>query len=479
MDRYLSAPQLARLVGVPAGARPYYRALAEAVRALILDGRLSVRVRMPAERHLAAALGVSRTTVTAAYDRLRAQGYLDSRQGSGSWTALPGPGSLGVENPWLAADGDGLLPLHCAAPAATALLPDAVAAAATDLPCHGLGTGYDPVGLAPLRAAIAARYTARGVATRPEQILVTAGAQHAIHLVMTLLAGPGDPVVVESPTYPHALDAARTRGVRLVPAGVPDSGWHLDLLTGALRQSAARLAYLIPDFHNPTGLLMSGADRAALVAAARRYDTTLVVDESWAELALDAGPPVAPMAAHDTDGRVISIGSASKLWWGGLRIGWIRGTGALVRRLALLRASVDIAAPLLEQLVVARLFDRIEETRAERRRDFTASRDALVAALRAELPDWRFTVPAGGGFLWVRLDSPAATPLAETAAAQGVRLAAGPWFGVDGTLERYLRLPFTLPPAVVTDAVRRLAAARAAGAGPAGRPPRPPLIPTL
>ncbi|WP_248961508.1 MocR-like transcription factor YczR [Sphaerisporangium perillae] len=480
MERYLSGPQLARLADVPAGARPYYRALADRVRALILDGRLPTRVRMPAERHLAEALGVSRTTVTTAYDRLREQGYLDSRQGAGSWTALPEPGALGMENPWIAAGDDGLLPMHCAAPQATALLPEAIAAATDDYPCYGLGTGYDPVGLRPLREAIAARYVARGLATRPDQILVTGGAQHAIHLLMTLLTAQGDPVLVESPTYPHALDAARMQGARLVPVGVPDDGWDLDLVTCAMRQSAARLAYLIPDFQNPTGLLMGDADRAALAGAARRYDTTLVVDESWAELAIDEVPETHPLAAFDTDGRVISIGSASKLWWGGLRIGWIRGTSALIRRLAVLRSAVDIAAPLFEQLVVAHLFERIEETRAERRRTLGASRTALVEALGAELPEWRFAVPAGGGSLWVRLDSPAATPLADAAAAQGVRLAPGPWFGVDGTLERHLRLPFTMPPQALTDAVRRLAAARALGPSLASYRQAPaPLTPTL
>ncbi|MFC4590032.1 MocR-like transcription factor YczR [Sphaerisporangium corydalis] len=481
MERYLSGPQLARLVDIPRDARPYYRALAGTVRTLILDGRLPTRVRMPAERHLAEALGVSRTTVTTAYDRLREQGYLDSRQGAGSWTALPEPGAVGAENPWLAPDDDGLFPLHCSAPAATGLLPDAIAAATEAYPRYTLGPGYDPVGLPSLREAIAARYGARGLATRPEQILVTQGAQHAIHLVMTLLAGQGDPVVVESPTYPHALDAARLRGARLVPVGIQDDGWHLDLMTSAMRQSAARLAYVIPDFQNPTGHLMTDAGRAELACAARRHCTTLVADESWAELAIDEVPATLPLAAFDTDARVISIGSASKLWWGGLRIGWVRGTAALVTRLAALRASVDIAAPLFEQLVVAHLFGRIEETRAERRRTLGASRSALVEVLRAELPEWRFTVPPGGGSLWVRLDSPVATPLADAAAAHGVRLAPGPWFGVDGTLERYLRLPFSMPPRPLAEAARRLAAVRAMGSslGPRAPRARAPVTPTL
>lgn len=489
MDRYLSASQLARLVrGVQeraqsgakraqngaGNARPYYRALAEAVRGLVLDGRLAVGVRLPAERHLAEELGVSRTTVTAAYDRLREQGYLESRQGSGSRTALPDPGALGTDNPWLAPDdGDGLLPLHAAAPPATALLGEAIEEAGRAYHRYALGMGYHPAGLTPLREAIARRYGERGLPTRPEQILVTAGAQHAIHLLMSAFAGPGEAVLVESPTYPHAIDAARLRGARVVPVGVQEDGWHLDLVSCAMRQSGARLAYVMPDFQNPTGHLMPDAGRAELVEAARRHGVTLIADESWAEIALDESARAAPLAAFDTGSRVISVGSASKLWWGGLRVGWVRASAATVRRLAGLRAAVDIAGGIFEQLVVAHLFERIEEARAERRRGLGASCAALAAVLREEMPGWAFTPPRGGGSLWVRLDGPVARSVAEAAAARGVRLAPGPWFGVDGTLERYLRLPFTQPPAVLEEAVRRIAR------DPAGYRPCEPLTPTL
>ncbi|MFF4417993.1 PLP-dependent aminotransferase family protein [Streptosporangium sp. NPDC001559] len=477
MDRYLSGVQLARLLAIDPGAKPYYRTLAATVRSLILDGRLPVRVRVPAERHLAEALGVSRTTVTSAYDRLREQGYLESRQGAGSWTALPDAGSLGAENPWIAAEDDGLLPLHCAAPSAARTLPAAIAAAGEGYPRYTLGMGYDPVGIAPLRQAVAARYCARGLATRPEQILITAGAQHGLHLLAMALLAPGDPFLLESPTYPHAIDLARARSARIVPVGIPDDGWHLDLLTSAMRQSGARLAYVIPDFHNPTGHLMDDATRAGLVSAARRHDTTLIVDETWSELDIDEVPRAAPLAAFDTDGRVISLGSASKLWWGGLRIGWIRAGAAMVRRLAALRASVDIASSLFEQLVVARLFEDIEETRAERRRSLGASRAALTTALAEHMPDWDYTVPRGGGSLWIRLPDHSGSLLAEAAACQGVRLAPGTWFGVDGTLEGRLRLPFTQSPQVITEGVARIAEARIRG--PYGARPAPPLTPAL
>ncbi len=460
--RQMSASQVARLVDVGSGARPYYRALADAVRTLVMDGQIPVRVRMPAERHLAETLGVSRNTVTAAYDLLRERGFLQSRQGSGSWTALPDP-AVSSDNPWLAANDDGLIPLHAAAPAAPSALRETMLEAVEDAPRYGMGNGYHPLGLPLLRERIAAYYTARGLATRPEQILVTTGSQNAIHLVLSVLTGAGAAGIVESPTYPHAIDAARRRGARIVPVGVSAEGWQSDLVAGAMRQSTARLAYLMPDFQNPTGALMDDATRARLTAAARQADTVLLIDETWAETALEEVPRTAPMAAFDHDSRVITIGSASKLWWGGLRIGWVRTTAALARSMSLCRAAWDIASPVLDQLVVARLFDRLEETRAERRRALRASRDALMAALREHLPAWEFTPPRGGGTLWIRLGTGSAVTLAEAAACQGVRLAPGPWFGLEGTLEGYLRLPYTQPPQVLREAVTRIAEASRRG----------------
>jgi DNA-binding transcriptional MocR family regulator len=476
--RHISGPHLARLLaGVPA-ERPYYAALARTVRELVLDGRLPLRVRLPAERDLAAALGVSRTTVTTAYDALRAEGFIESRQGAGSWTALPPggmpppgaalPGRFGAAHSWLDADA---IDLGCAAPGAPAALDEAVAAAVAELPRYASGPGYEAGGLASLRETIAARYTTRGLPTRPDQIVVTGGAQHALALLLQTLADPGDAMLVERPTYPHALEAFRRHGCRLIPVGV-NGGWDIELIASSLRQAAVRLAYVIPDFQNPTGLLMSDADRAALVFAARAADAFLIADETFAELAIDdPATTVPPLAAFDPGGRVISVGSASKLAWGGLRIGWIRTTPPLARRLVVARGAVDIASPVLDQLVVRELLVRVEEVRAERARELGERRDALTTALRELLPDWEFTSPAGGMSLWPRLPAPVATPLAEAAARQGVRIVPGPVFGVDGVLEDFVRLPFVLPPDVLRTAVTRLAAAyRVVDTAPPARP---------
>ncbi|HEU5161468.1 MAG TPA: PLP-dependent aminotransferase family protein [Streptosporangiaceae bacterium] len=465
--RMIGGPQLARLLGELPAERPFYAVLARAIRGLILDGGLALRVRLPAERDLAAALGVSRTTVTAAYDALRAESFIRSRRGAGSWTALPRGRTSRLPHATATATIYGMaepeIDLGSAAPGAPELFDEAVADAVARLPAHTAGPGYDPAGLGPLREAVAARYTARGLPTRPEQIMITAGAQHALNLLAEELMTPGDPVLVESPTYPHALDALRRRGARLIPVGV-NAGWDVELIATSMRQTAVRFAYVNPDFHNPTGRLMDDAGRAALVEAARRAGCHLVVDETFAELPLDddlhggqAMPP--PLAAHDTDGRVISVGSAAKVFWGGLRIGWIRTTPPMARRLATLRESLDLASPVLEQLIVRELLLRVDEVRAERVALLRAGRQALVAALGDLLPHWEFTVPRGGMSLWARLPAPASTSLAGAAARLGVRVVPGPLFGVDGLLEDYVRLPYVQPPGVLGDAIERLARA--------------------
>ena len=471
MASSVSAATLARLLGGPPRARPYYAALAGGLRGLVLDGRLPRRTRLPAERDLAAVLGVSRTTVTAAYDALRDEGYAGSRQGAGTWTALPGSAPPAARH-GLAADRT-LIDLARATPAAPAIFDECVAAAVTELPRHTGGPGYEPLGLGGLREAVAARYTARGVPTLPEQILVTTGAQNGLCIVLETFAHPGDAVVVESPTYPHALDALRRARARLVPAGV-NAGWDLELIAGGMRQAAARLVYLIPDFQNPTGRLMTDGERAALVAAARDTGAYVVSDETFAELAVEDVTMPRPLAAHDTDGRVISIGSAAKVMWGGMRIGWIRAGQALLRRLVETRETIDLASPVLEQLIVTELLERIETIRAERRTTLGERRTALIEALRRECPGWEWAVPPGGLSLWARLPGVSSTALASAVARHGVHVVPGTAFGVDGVLDDHLRVPYVLPPEHLREAAARLG--RAQRDAPAAQPPRPAFV---
>ncbi|MCW2776335.1 MAG: GntR family transcriptional regulator, partial [Frankiales bacterium] len=390
---HLSAPALARLLPEWRGAapgRPGYAALAAAVRALVLDGRVAVGARLPAERDLAGQLGVSRTTVTAAYDALRASGHAVSRQGAGTFAALP----AGARASWSDA-GPGLLDLALASPEPLpGLVEGALERAAPRLARHLRATGYVPPGLPELREALAARCTARGVPTTADQVLVTSGAMGALALAGRLLA-PGDRVLADGPTYPNALEALRAGGGRVASVPLLPDGWDVEAHAAAYRQVGPTLAYLVADFHNPTGLVLDAPGREALVAAAARNGVSLLVDETLADLALEGQQLPPPVAAYDEDGRVLTVGSMSKSHWGGLRVGWLRGPADVVARLVEARAAVDLAPPVLDQLVALELL--ADDTAvARRQRQVAERRDVALEALGAQLPDWEVRRPAGG-----------------------------------------------------------------------------------
>ena len=432
--------------------------MAEALSSLVLDGRIAVGTRVPSERELAAALGLSRTTVTAAYSALRADGYLVSRTGSGSFTAVPAGTRASSSTARWAPPGvpPDLIDLTCATPSGpVTAIADAVAAAAAHLPWLTAGTGYDPVGVPRLREAIAARFAARGVPTDASQILITNGALHALDLLLRLLTASGGRVLTELPTYSGAIDAIRASAARLLPVPLAPGGWDVEALQAALRQNAPGLAYLIPDFHNPTGALTADAERRAVLRAARRAGTTVIVDETFVDLGFNnPATPATPAAAIDPG--VVTIGSLSKTVWGGLRIGWIRAQPDLIQRVAALRAATDMGGALLDQLIAVELVGRLDELAAARVAEVRPRRDALLAALARELPGWRVSAPQGGLSLWAELDAPLSTPLSVLARSAGVQIVPGSRFGADGTLERYLRLPYTQPAEVLERAVTRL-----------------------
>lgn len=479
----LSPAQLAHLLGPWRVVHPRDKhrsardALAERIRSLILDGRIAVGARLPAERPLCETLQVSRTTVTAAYAMLTDQGYAVARRGAGTFTALPERLLARSSGGWQYSDGPDVLDLTCAGPPPPlAELRAATAWAAERVPLAGM-RAYLPYGLPELREAVADRYTRRGLPTLPDQILVTAGAQGAISLVARLLLRGGDRVLVEGPSYPNALDSLRASRARLSPVPLDESGWSDGAQRIPLAQAAERLSpplvYSIPHFQNPTGLLMPPETAGPLARAARRAGAWLLADETITDTALDVPVP-APFATTVSPGdteRLLICGSLSKSFWGGMRIGWLRASSRVVHELAAARASLDLASPVLDQLIAVAVLRENMGVADDRRAETRMKRTALESALREAIPDWTWRTPPGGHTLWVRLaDGEESTSLVYRAGTHGLLLQSGPRFGADpGTYERYLRLPYTLEPDTLRAAVARLAAARAA-LGPL-RPP--------
>ena len=445
----MSARNLESLLGEWQNGASAYVALADRIRLLTLDGRIPIDSRLPAERDLSARLGLSRTTIASAYRRLRDTGFLVSVRGSGSVARLPGSApALSV------VEGGGILDFSKATMPALSALADAALAAASDLPRHLGDSGFDPIGLPELREAIADRYTARGLPTTPDQIMVTIGAQHAIALLARLLVGRGDRALIETPTYPHAYEALRATGARLVPvsvsAGSPGDdestrGWDETALLQTLQRSNPVLGYLMPDFHNPTGQTMPVDQRERVLAAAARQGTILIADETIAELNIDRPGEFLPFAAYADSSMpqiAVSIGSVGKSVWGGIRVGWIRAERPLIRKLVASRSANDLGTPILEQLIVARLLGDMPAILEQRREVLRTSRDFLEARLAERFPEWQVPHVDGGITAWVNLGSPVSSQLALSARNHGLIIPAGPRFGIDGAFERFLRIPF-------------------------------------
>jgi len=199
--------------------------------------------------------------------------------------------------------------------------------------------------------------------------------------------------------------------------------------------------------------------RERLVALAAQLGTTLVIDETIGGLELDGQQPEPPLA---TLGRAVLLGSVGKSVWGGLRIGWIRADRELIQRLARARYASDLGTPILEQLIVLDLLPQYDEILDERRTLLREGRDRLRGLLAARIPDWRVPNPEGGLTLWVELGAPVSSQLAIAARNEGLVIAAGPRFGMNGVFERFLRVPFSHPPQLIDRAVDALAAAWAA-----------------
>ncbi len=452
-SRRFGSQSLARLLGhwQQASSRtPLWRQLADALRLLILDGRLALATRLPGERELAAALEVSRTTISSALAHLREEGYLESRHGSGSRVILPDTRAIPTLSTASAA-----LDLSTAALSAGPEIHQAYAHALAAITQHLTLTGYDQLGLPALREAIAARYSARGLPTQADEVMVVNGAVSGFALVLRMMTGPGDRVVVDHPTYPLAIAAIQGAQCRPVGVSLPEKGWDTDGFAATLAQTAPRLAYLMPDFHNPTGRCMDRDTRQAIADIAAQTRTALVVDETMVDLWFDAPPPP-PLASFNPQANVITLGSGGKSFWGGLRLGWIRASSRTIATLTQTRDTLDLGSPVLEQLAARWLFENSDTFLPARRKMLLAHRNRCRELLQTHFPEWKFHEAEGGLSYWIELPGMLATQLAARAETLGINLGTGTRFGLSGAFDRYLRMPFSLNPAQLEEALIRI-----------------------
>jgi DNA-binding transcriptional MocR family regulator len=449
----------------PRLAEPIYLQLAAAVANAIRDGRIVIGARLPSERLYARALGVSRTTITAAYQELRDRGLLRGYVGRGAiviasdpdrsraewipWPALAsqfarGAAPIGAGNhAGVISFGDGwlhpsLTPRAALASGAAKVLKDSDA----------LITASPVLGLPALHDALANMLRAQGVKTAPGEILITGGAQQGLNVVARALISPGDVVVCESPTWHGAARAFRAAGAEVVGVAMDHEGIDPDALEDSIARLRPKFIYLIPTFQCPTGRLMGLQRRRRILKMCARYRTPIVESHVYGDLAF--GEQLPSLKSLDTAGLVIHQGSACKTISAALRLGWLVAPRLAMDLLAPAKASLDLSTPAFMQALLAQFLNSgaYASHREMSREALRARRDALTGALAAHCPTLRFATPQGGLYLWAQLPSPlSAQEVEAAAAAEGVSIRGGNSFLLREAPSSHIRLCFAAPAA--------------------------------
>lgn len=306
---------------------------------------------------------------------------------------------------------------------------------------------YGPTrGLPALCAAIAGLCGERGFACSAEDVLVTTGSQQALDLIAHTLLDPGDVVAVELPTYIGGSASFFARSARLVGVQQDDEGIVPESLRDAASRTRIKLLYTIPNFQNPSGRLMTQARRDAVLALAEEFDFLVIEDDPYGELVYAAGADTTAMKSRDTHGRVLYLGSFSKVLAPGLRCGWIVAPAALLERIEIAKQAADLCSGMLDQSIVeaivagGELAPQIERVRAF----YRGKRGILIEELTRHFAGRAQWTPADGGlftFVTLRDDLDTATRVAD-AVAQGVAFIPGGPFFVDGSGANTMRLTF-------------------------------------
>jgi DNA-binding transcriptional MocR family regulator len=450
-----------------------HQRLAASLADAVERGDLPAGIRLPPERVLAMELGLARATVSAAYELLQRRGLVDRRQGRGTHVTHGDTVGVDVRAAELATSlqrnllfrrlgepSPGTIDLLGGSAPPSPAIRKALAQAAADVDIGelSLSHGYFPLGYPPLREAVAAHLTAQGAPTSAEEVLVTGGAQQGISLCARSYAGHGSVVVMEDPTFPGAVDAFQTAGARILPIPVYESGADVSLLERTVTEHRVRAAYLMPTFHNPTGSVMPDQARRELVRFARAAELPIVEDNTLSELVLGTPPPPS-LAAYSRNASIVSVGSLSKVYWAGLRVGWVRAPRSTIVQLGRLKAVADLGTSLPSQAMAVNLLARSEHVLALRRRELEARTTLLEELLRRHMPEWTWRRPQGGLSLWVRLPEGSATELTQSAHRRGVSIAPGSLMSITGRFDEFVRLSFDHEEAALEKGIRRLAAA--------------------
>jgi 2-aminoadipate transaminase len=337
----------------------------------------------------------------------------------------------------------------------------------------GRALQYGPTrGYRPLLETVIELMKTRGISASVDNLMITSGSQQGLDLVGRVLFDPGDVVLMELPSYSGAISAFENIGAALVGVPQEPDGVDLDALNGTLKEQRAagrtvKAFYTVPNFQNPTGLMVSRAKRRALLEWASREDVLIIEDDPYGDIYfedLTTAADTRPIAADDTDGRVIYLSSFSKTLTPGFRTAWLSASAPLAARIEMLKQSADLCTAAFDQRMIngvcrKGIFDaHLPRLRAA----YRAKRDVMAGALTAQLGDSvEWSLPRGGFFVWVRLPAGlTGQTLLPVALRHGVIYVSGDAFFVNGTGAEYIRLAFSSPSHErIEEGVRRLGAA--------------------
>ncbi|HEX6289889.1 MAG TPA: PLP-dependent aminotransferase family protein [Herpetosiphonaceae bacterium] len=460
--------------------RPLYLQLVEQIQERIRSGALPAGSRLPPIRQIATELGLTRLTVHNAYAELQADGWIESFVGRGSYVAeRPGVKAQMRPSPVLP-------PVPLLRPGALAeimrlshqpeMISFAQAAPALEtFPAREFGRMIQHViaqegaaifdygvsqGEMALREQLAIYLLDRSIQVSAEQLLVVAGAQQGMDIVLRALLNPGDTILVEQPTYLGMIERMQVQGLKLVAVPIDEQGIRPDALETAITQHQPRLLYTIPTFHNPTGICMSAERQEVLLDIAQRHALPILEDDIYGPLSYD-GPAPLPLKARDTTGLVIYLTSFSKVLMPGLRIGLLVATPPLLEALVAVKRLSDMHSPQLTQRALSEYLERghfaahLRATKAL----YRERRDAMAVSLQRYFPaDVTWNIPGGGLCFWVGLPPGLrSTELYEEAIDHGVAFAPGQVFFPDPSVQGYMRLSFAAcPPEAIDRGVRIL-----------------------
>ncbi len=470
------------------GEEPIYRQLIRHIRAQIESGTLSAGTRLPASRDLAQQLNISRISVVNAYAELRAEGFLSAHAGRGTFIAGEnGNGSNGSPPPvnHSSADKDSETPTtpdrSIREMMRMARKPGIISFAQGSPPSDffpvqhlrdALNTvldrdgaralGYEITeGYTPLRSAIRDYVSGLGIQCSTDQVLITGGTQQAIDLVVQALLSEGDMLVTENPTYLGMVDIARTRRVQIHGISMDEDGIRLDMLENFILDNHPKLIYVMPTFHNPTGIVMPLHRRRQLLNLANDYHVPILEDGVYHELRF-AGESVPPLKALDETGNVLHVSGFTKILLPGVRIGYLISDNTHYERLARVKQAADVSTPTLNQRAIHLLLERgvLAQQLERNNRELRRRRDVALEAAAQYLPPGSYwNVPCGGLYLWIQLPKtgPTAAELYITAIHMGAAYAIGNVFYTNGCGSHRMRLNYgSQKPAEIEEGIRRL-----------------------